>query len=563
MSCAPSLVGQRRRMRLAGKNSTELEGRLEIFVNGAWSTVCDKTFNFPEASVVCRQLRLGSAVKAVKKTVYGLGSGPIWSRDVKCTGRELSLFECKTTPRARSGCYHSSDVGVVCSGPVRGEPPINQCLKRCNPGWYKNDFDVCSLCASQCAECSGNSFRCTKCKEPKFLKDNTCVDKCNDGEYGHIPSRECRKCNTEKCVTCADGNDENDCKSCTSPKALKNGTCAENCGPDMYHKSGVCVSKCGDLFYEFAGNYSCLPCPPECLQCVFNSVKGLPHCTICAPPLVFDNNVCHINCSGSKVAVPIRALNNSYPNSALVRLSNGSDYLEGVLEIFHDGVWGTVCDDGWDAKETSVVCRELGLGKADTTASLGHILKQPREAQGKLWLDDVFCTGSEKTLHECRHSPWGKTNCRHDEDAVLRCTGPGIRKCQQKCPAKFYEKGKVCFPCNINCNSCEGGPNKCKTCLTDYFKKNETCVADCGRGFYSAGITCLKCNKSCSSCEGTRSNCTSCPKSRYKKDSKCVTDCEPGFKPSSIPFVRLVGPTPFEGRVEVSVLFTFQELLVM
>ena len=331
----------------------------------------------------------------------------------------------------------------------------------------------------------------------------------------------------------------------------------------MYHKSGVCVSKCGDLFYEFAGNYSCLPCPPECLQCVFNSVKGLPHCTICAPPLVFDNNVCHINCSGSKVAVPIRALNNSYPNSALVRLSNGSDYLEGVLEIFHDGVWGTVCDDGWDAKETSVVCRELGLGKADTTASLGHILKQPREAQGKLWLDDVFCTGSEKTLHECRHSPWGKTNCRHDEDAVLRCTGPGIRKCQQKCPAKFYEKGKVCFPCNINCNSCEGGPNKCKTCLTGYFKKNETCVADCGRGFYPAGITCLKCNKSCSSCEGTRSNCTSCPKSRYKKDSKCVTDCEPGFKPSSIPFVRLVGPTPFEGRVEVSVLFTFQELLVM
>ena len=201
MSCAPSLVGQRRRMRLAGKNSTELEGRLEIFVNGAWSTVCDKTFNFPEASAVCRQLRLGSAVKAVKKTVYGLGSGPIWSRDVKCTGRELSLFECKTTPRARSGCYHSSDVGVVCSGPVRGEPPINQCLKRCNPGWYKNDFDVCSLCASQCAECSGNSFRCTKCKELKFLKDNTCVDKCNNGEYGHIPSRECRKCNTGKCVT--------------------------------------------------------------------------------------------------------------------------------------------------------------------------------------------------------------------------------------------------------------------------------------------------------------------------------------------------------------------------
>lgn len=566
MSCAPSLVGQRGRIRLAGRNSNELEGRLEVFVNGAWSTVCDKSFNFPEATVACRQLGLGAAVKAVKITTYGLGSGPVWSSDVKCTGRENSLFECQTKPRARGmRCYHSSDVGVVCTGPLRGEPQTNQCLKRCKRGWYKNDIDVCNLCASQCAECLGSSFRCTKCKAPKFLKSNTCVDKCDVGEYGHIPSSECRKCNTAKCVTCADGTDENKCTSCKPPKALKNGTCELGCGPDLYHKSGACVSECGDSFYKFNANYSCLLCPSDCFQCTFNSAKDVPQCTVCKPPLVFDNDVCLTNCSGSKVAVPITALNISTPNKALVRLSNGSDYLEGVLEIFHDGVWGTVCDDGWDARETSVVCRELGLGTADTKASLDHIPKQSSQsAYGKIWLDDVFCTGNEKSLHECRHSSWGETNCRHEEDAVLRCTGPGIRNCQQKCPGNFYEKSKACFQCNTTCNTCAGARDRCKTCSTGYFKKNETCVANCGRGFYLVGNTCLKCDASCGSCEGKPDNCTSCDSPKYRKGSNCVTDCQPGYNPSSIPHVRLVnGPTPLEGRVEVFLLLNFLPLFMM
>ena len=43
-----------------------------------------------------------------------------------------------------------------------------------------------------------------------------------------------------------------------------------------------------------------------------------------------------------------------------VRLMGGSGKHEGRVEIFHDGQWGTICDDGWDWADAHVVCRQQG-----------------------------------------------------------------------------------------------------------------------------------------------------------------------------------------------------------
>ncbi|XP_076001820.1 uncharacterized protein LOC142994831 [Genypterus blacodes] len=206
-------------VRLANGGNGSCSGRVEIFHNGQWGTVCDDHWDLVDAQVVCRQLGCGRVLSAPYHAGFGQGSGPIWLDDVGCTGSETELTQCSHLRVGSHNCAHSEDAGVVCEA-------------------------------------------------------------------------------------------------------------------------------------------------------------GFP-----------------------------------------VRLVNSNNRCSGRVEVFHNGQWGTVCDDAWDLNDARVVCRQLGCGTALSASSSAEF----GQGGGPIWLDDVGCTGGETELTQCSHLGIGSHNCGHREDAGVVC----------------------------------------------------------------------------------------------------------------------------------------------
>ena len=121
-------------VRLVGGSYSE--GRVEVYYNGTWGTVCGYDWDINDARVVCRQLGFHYAINAYgtlrrrfcfRYTLdpygsarYGPGTGPILMDYVSCEGSESSLFSCSHRGVGNHYCDHSEAAGVQC-GNTKGE----------------------------------------------------------------------------------------------------------------------------------------------------------------------------------------------------------------------------------------------------------------------------------------------------------------------------------------------------------------------------------------------------------------------------------------------------------
>ncbi|XP_009945320.1 PREDICTED: scavenger receptor cysteine-rich type 1 protein M130, partial [Leptosomus discolor] len=301
-------------------------GRVELYHDGIWGTICDDSWDLSDANVVCKQLGCGHAIKAFVSAYYGEGSGQIWLDDVNCTGAESDLWACPSRPWAQHNCQHKEDAGVLCS-------------------------EFLALRLVNGSDCAGR------------------LEVFYNGTWGSICSNRMSQVTAItvcKHLNCGDGGE--------IARDFKYG---RGSGPTWLDHI-ECTEQHSSL-------WQCQSDPWDLQSC--------------------DNRAeeTHISCTDREK----------------LRVVGGEDGCSGRVEIWHQGSWGTVCDDSWDVADANVVCRQLGCGSAVSVPSEAAF----GEGTGPIWLEKVDCKGTELSLWDCPAKPLFDKNCNHKEDAAVNCSG--------------------------------------------------------------------------------------------------------------------------------------------
>ena len=59
------------------------------------------------------------------------------------------------------------------------------------------------------------------------------------------------------------------------------------------------------------------------------------------------------------VTVTTRIWNNN-PFEGMIRLQGGDFVNQGRVEVYCNGQWGTICDDGFSSTDARTICKQLG-----------------------------------------------------------------------------------------------------------------------------------------------------------------------------------------------------------
>ncbi|KAM6033160.1 scavenger receptor cysteine-rich domain-containing protein DMBT1-like isoform 2-T2 [Chlamydotis macqueenii] len=451
--CSGSGTASTPRLRLMGGLS-ECAGRVEVFYNNKWGTVCDDNWDLKDAAVVCRQLGCGMALLALGSARFGWGAGPIWLDDVSCTGEETDLFHCQAKTWGVHNCHHGEDASVMCadksrSADLRLADGPHPCAGRvevlnarqwgtiCDRGWDLSDAAV--VCRQLgCGRAEGAPVRAHFGQGTGriWLDDVTCtgnedtLTQCQARPWGH------NNCSHEEDASVVCSAHRHASAVLTGANATSTPTVRLADGPhrcagrvEVFHNQRW-GTVCDD---GWSLNNAAVVCRQLGCGAAVTAPAGAAFGSG-LDPIWLDRVACSgeedaledcrarswgINSCTHEEDASVVCSDANVTDDVQVRLVNGPNRCAGRVEVLHDQQWGTVCDDDWDLKDAKVICKQLGCGTA--VAAPG----QARFGQGldPIWLDNVECTSMETTFSQCRLSSWGLHNCNHEEDAGVVCSG--------------------------------------------------------------------------------------------------------------------------------------------
>ncbi|XP_036359157.1 atrial natriuretic peptide-converting enzyme-like isoform X2 [Octopus sinensis] len=102
--------------------------------------------------------------------------------------------------------------------------------------------------------------------------------------------------------------------------------------------------------------------------------------------------------------------------TASVKLVNGTNPSNGRIQITINNITGTICDDNFNNKEATVICKQLGY-KSGIALPGGTYGK----GNGIIWYDEVNCYGNENSIEFCNGNTKGEHDCDHTEDVGVQC----------------------------------------------------------------------------------------------------------------------------------------------
>ncbi|XP_059233777.1 neurotrypsin isoform X2 [Mustela nigripes] len=422
----------------------EFEGTVEIYANGTWGTVCGSHWDDADASVICHQLQLGRKGIAKQTPFSGLGLIPIYWSNVCCRGDEENILLCEKDIWQGGACPQKMAAAVTCSfsqGPtfpairlVGGSSAREGRVEVyhaghwgtvCDDQWDEADAEViCRQLGLSGIAKAWNQAYFGEGSGPIMLDEVRCtgnelsIEQCPKSSWGE------HNCDHKEdagvsCTPLTDG-----------VIRLGGGKGSHEGRLEVYHR-GRWGTVCDDGWTELNTYVVCRQ-----LGFKYGKQASANHFEESTGPIWLDDVSCSgkesslVQCSRRQwgrhdcshredVGITCYPGGNGYRLSLgfPIRLMDGENKKEGRVELFINGQWGTICDDGWTDKDATVICRQLGYkgpAKARTMAYFG-------EGNGPIHVDNVKCTGNERSLADCIKQDIGRHNCRHSEDAGVIC----------------------------------------------------------------------------------------------------------------------------------------------